>query len=126
MYPLRVPSSLKNFFFLFPTNSHSSLFSPLFPISGPYWWHCPVLSTHIWLLTAHVPMTLPTSARLANGFKALTNGMSRSHPCSRPFSHSSGDIIINMNPEANVKKIDTVVKLDAVSFSMMPFKIHLK
>ncbi|XP_060773958.1 otoferlin isoform X1 [Neoarius graeffei] len=28
---------------------------------------------------------------------------------------NTGDIIINMNPEANVKKIDTVVKLDATS-----------
>ncbi|MCI4389544.1 hypothetical protein PGIGA_G00099320 [Pangasianodon gigas] len=53
------------------------------------------------------------TARLANGLMALTNGTSRSHPCSRPFSHSSGDIVINMNPEANVKKMDTVVKLDA-------------
>ncbi|GAA6102087.1 otoferlin isoform X2, partial [Tachysurus ichikawai] len=55
------------------------------------------------------------TARLANGLMAFTNGTSRAHPCSRPFSHSSGDIVINMNPEANVKKMDTVVKLDPTS-----------
>lgn len=71
-------------------------------------------------------MNLPNTARLANGLMALTSGMSHSQPCSRPFSHSSGDIVVNMNPEANVKKMDTVVKLDAVSFSTMAFKIRLE
>lgn len=80
----------------------------------------------VWLLTVHVHMTLATTARLANGLMAFTNGTSCSQPCTRPFSHSSGDIVINMNPETNVKKMDTVVKLDPVSLSMMSYKIYIK
>ncbi|XP_058234536.1 otoferlin isoform X1 [Hemibagrus wyckioides] len=55
------------------------------------------------------------TARLANGLMTFTNGTSRSQPCTRPFSHSTGDIVINVNPETNVKKMDTVVKLDPTS-----------
>uniref|UniRef100_A0A8C1M9M3 Otoferlin n=1 Tax=Cyprinus carpio TaxID=7962 RepID=A0A8C1M9M3_CYPCA len=55
------------------------------------------------------------TARLANGYMALTNGTSHSCPHSRPISHPSGDIVVNMDPEPNIKKMDTVVKIDAVS-----------
>uniref|UniRef100_A0A8C1TMP3 Otoferlin n=1 Tax=Cyprinus carpio TaxID=7962 RepID=A0A8C1TMP3_CYPCA len=55
------------------------------------------------------------TARLANGYMALTNGTSHSRPHSRPISHPSGDIVVNMDPEPNIKKMDTVVKIDAVS-----------
>lgn len=64
-------------------------------------------------------MNLLTTARQANGLMALTNGTSRSHP----LSHSPGDIVVNMNPDDNFKKMDTVVKLDAVSLSTMAFKL---
>lgn len=45
-----------------------------------------------------------------NGYLALANG--------RPISPPVGDININMETDIHVKKIETVVKLDAVS---MPF-----
>ncbi|XP_016085589.1 otoferlin isoform X5 [Sinocyclocheilus grahami] len=53
------------------------------------------------------------TARLANGYMALTNGASHSRPQSHPISHPSGDIVVNMDPESNIKKMDTVVKIDA-------------
>uniref|UniRef100_A0A8B9HFA6 Otoferlin a n=1 Tax=Astyanax mexicanus TaxID=7994 RepID=A0A8B9HFA6_ASTMX len=59
---------------------------------------------------------IPPDKRLANGYLALTNGTSRSRPYSRPISHSSGDIVVNMDSEPNVKKMETVVKLDACLF----------
>uniref|UniRef100_A0A672P188 C2 domain-containing protein n=1 Tax=Sinocyclocheilus grahami TaxID=75366 RepID=A0A672P188_SINGR len=40
---------------------------------------------------------------------------SHSRPQSHPISHPSGDIVVNMDPESNIKKMDTVVKIDAVS-----------
>lgn len=65
-----------------------------------------------WLLNL---MTLPTPAKLANGYMALTNGTSHSRPHSRSISYPSGEIVVNMDPEPNIKKMDTVVKIDAVS-----------
>ncbi|KAG9347678.1 hypothetical protein JZ751_005251 [Albula glossodonta] len=50
-----------------------------------------------------------TAARLMNGFMALTNGT----PNSRTLSRPSGEIVVNMEPEVPVKKMETVVKLDA-------------
>uniref|UniRef100_A0A4W4F459 Otoferlin n=1 Tax=Electrophorus electricus TaxID=8005 RepID=A0A4W4F459_ELEEL len=41
---------------------------------------------------------------------------SHSHLYSCPISHPSGDIVVNMDPDTNIKKMETVVKLDAVSF----------
>lgn len=60
-------------------------------------------------------------AKLMNGYMVLTNGGSqpRSSPSlsSRTFSRPAGDIIVNMDTEPSVRKMDTVVKLDAVSLS---------
>ncbi|KAI4905566.1 hypothetical protein NFI96_024021, partial [Prochilodus magdalenae] len=63
------------------------------------------------------------TARLANGYLALTNGTPRSRPYSRPISHSSGDIVVNMDPEPNIKKMETVVKLDAVSICVRALRL---
>ncbi|XP_015464224.3 otoferlin isoform X1 [Astyanax mexicanus] len=64
------------------------------------------------------------TARLANGYLALTNGTSRSRPYSRPISHSSGDIVVNMDSEPNVKKMETVVKLDATSDAVVKIDVN--
>ncbi|XP_035535226.1 otoferlin isoform X2 [Morone saxatilis] len=60
-----------------------------------------------------------TAAKLMNGYMVLTNGGSqpRSSPSlsSRTFSRPAGDIIINMDTDPSVRKMDTVVKLDAMS-----------
>ncbi|XP_058469610.1 otoferlin isoform X1 [Solea solea] len=60
-----------------------------------------------------------TAAKLMNGYMVLTNGGSqpRSSPSlsSRTPSHPTGDIIVNMDTEPLVRKMDTVVKLDATS-----------
>ncbi|XP_027140247.1 otoferlin isoform X2 [Larimichthys crocea] len=60
-----------------------------------------------------------TAAKLMNGYMVLTNG--GSHPCSSPslssrtLSRPAGEIIVNMDMEPSVRKMDTVVKLDATS-----------
>ncbi|XP_051264414.1 otoferlin isoform X7 [Dicentrarchus labrax] len=58
-----------------------------------------------------------TAAKLMNGYMVLTNGGSqpRSSPSlsSRTLSRPAGDIIINMDTDPSVRKMDTVVKLDA-------------
>nr|XP_033504484.1 otoferlin isoform X6 [Epinephelus lanceolatus] len=58
-----------------------------------------------------------TAAKLMNGYMVLTNGGSqpRSSPSlsSRTLSRPAGDIIVNMDAEPPVRKMDTVVKLDA-------------
>ncbi|XP_051264418.1 otoferlin isoform X11 [Dicentrarchus labrax] len=60
-----------------------------------------------------------TAAKLMNGYMVLTNGGSqpRSSPSlsSRTLSRPAGDIIINMDTDPSVRKMDTVVKLDAMS-----------
>ncbi|XP_023266561.1 otoferlin, partial [Seriola lalandi dorsalis] len=60
-----------------------------------------------------------TAAKLMNGYMVLTNGGSqpRSSPSlsSRTLSRPAGDIIVNMDTESLVRKMDTVVKLDAMS-----------
>uniref|UniRef100_F7AL85 Otoferlin n=2 Tax=Xenopus tropicalis TaxID=8364 RepID=F7AL85_XENTR len=48
-----------------------------------------------------------TAAKLMNGYLAMTNG--------RPRSRTTGEIVINMEPEAPVKKMETMVKLEANS-----------
>ncbi|CDQ81061.1 unnamed protein product [Oncorhynchus mykiss] len=52
----------------------------------------------------------------------LTNGGSHSRPCSpysrtppRTFSRPTGDVTVNMDADPSVRKMDTVVKLDATS-----------
>ncbi|XP_017538292.1 otoferlin isoform X4 [Pygocentrus nattereri] len=64
------------------------------------------------------------TARLANGYMALTNGTSRSRPYSRPISHSSGDIVVNIDSEPNIKKMETVVKLDATSDAVVKIDVN--
>ncbi|KAM8847475.1 otoferlin isoform 6-T6 [Synchiropus picturatus] len=58
-----------------------------------------------------------TAAKLMNGYMVLTNGGSqpRSSPSlsSRTFSRSTGDVVVNMDSEPLIRKMDTVVKLDA-------------
>ncbi|CAN9507842.1 unnamed protein product [Ophioblennius macclurei] len=60
-----------------------------------------------------------TAAKLMNGYMVLTNGGSqpRSSPSlsSRTFSRPAGDILVNVDGEPPVRKMDTVVKLDAMS-----------
>ncbi|XP_078131129.1 otoferlin isoform X5 [Sander vitreus] len=60
-----------------------------------------------------------TAAKLMNGYMVLTNGgfQPRSSPSlsSRTLSRPAGDIIVNMDAEPSVRKMDTVVKLDAMS-----------
>ncbi|XP_054872216.1 otoferlin isoform X18 [Amphiprion ocellaris] len=60
-----------------------------------------------------------TAAKLMNGYMVLTNGGSqpRSSPSlsSRTFSRPAGDIVVNMDSDPGVRKMDTVVKLDAMS-----------
>ncbi|CAJ1078142.1 otoferlin isoform X2 [Xyrichtys novacula] len=60
-----------------------------------------------------------TAAKLMNGYMVLTNGGSqpRSSPSlsSRTFSRPAGDIIVNMDSDPSIRKMDTVVKLDATS-----------
>ncbi|XP_032398460.1 otoferlin isoform X8 [Etheostoma spectabile] len=58
-----------------------------------------------------------TAAKLMNGYMVLANGgfQPRSSPSlsSRTLSRPAGDIIVNMDAEPSVRKMDTVVKLDA-------------
>ncbi|XP_032398461.1 otoferlin isoform X9 [Etheostoma spectabile] len=60
-----------------------------------------------------------TAAKLMNGYMVLANGgfQPRSSPSlsSRTLSRPAGDIIVNMDAEPSVRKMDTVVKLDAMS-----------
>nr|XP_055041938.1 otoferlin isoform X4 [Misgurnus anguillicaudatus] len=64
------------------------------------------------------------TARLANGHMTLTNGTCHSRPHSHPISHPAGDIVVNMDPEHNFKKMDTVVKLDATSDAVVKVDLN--
>ncbi|KAA0708535.1 Otoferlin Fer-1-like protein 2 [Triplophysa tibetana] len=64
------------------------------------------------------------SARLANGLMTLTNGMCHSRSYSLPVSHPSGDIVVNMDPEPNFKKMDTIVKLDATTDAVVKIDLN--
>ncbi|XP_035764353.1 otoferlin isoform X7 [Neolamprologus brichardi] len=59
-----------------------------------------------------------TAAKLMNGYMVLTNGgpQPRSSPSLSPrsFSRPAGDIVVNMDGDPPVRKMDTVVKLDAI------------
>ncbi|XP_044516946.1 otoferlin isoform X1 [Gracilinanus agilis] len=48
-----------------------------------------------------------TTVRLCRGGRVLSNG--------GPCYHPTGEIVVNMEPEAPVKKLETMVKLDATS-----------
>ncbi|XP_075315783.1 otoferlin isoform X7 [Odontesthes bonariensis] len=60
-----------------------------------------------------------TAAKLMNGYMVLTNGGSQPHSSpslsSRTFSRPAGDIIVNLDGEPQIRKMDTVVKLEAMS-----------
>ncbi|XP_073709077.1 otoferlin isoform X1 [Garra rufa] len=64
------------------------------------------------------------TARLANGYMALTNGTSHSRPHTHPVSYPSGDIVVNMDPEPNIKKMDTVVKIDAATDAVVKVDLN--
>ncbi|XP_076874070.1 otoferlin isoform X1 [Brachyhypopomus gauderio] len=64
------------------------------------------------------------AARLACGYMALANGTSRSHSDSCPISHPSGDIVVNVDPDTNVKKMETVVKLEATSDAVVKIDVN--
>ncbi|XP_073788746.1 otoferlin isoform X31 [Danio rerio] len=64
------------------------------------------------------------TARLANGYLALSNGTSHSRPQSRPVSYPSGDIVVNMSPEPNIKKMDTVVKIEATTDAVVKVDLN--
>ncbi|XP_026088621.1 otoferlin-like isoform X6 [Carassius auratus] len=64
------------------------------------------------------------TARLANGYMALTNGTSHSCPHSHPISHPSGDIVVNMDPEPNIKKMNTVVKIDSTTAAVVKVDLN--
>lgn len=74
------------------------------------------------------PLLLPLiagfpPAKLMNGYMVLTNGGSLPHSLpslsSRTFSRPAGDVIVSLEEEAPMRKMDTVVKLDAVRFSIL-------
>ncbi|XP_053239819.1 otoferlin [Podarcis raffonei] len=48
-----------------------------------------------------------TAAKLMSAYAALANG--------GPISHPTGEIVVNMEPEAPIKKMETMVKLEANS-----------
>lgn len=87
------------------------------------WLSCPLLPP---AASAHLGLA---PAKLMNGYMVLTNG--GSHPCSSPslssrtLSRPAGEIIVNMDMEPSVRKMDTVVKLDAVSFSLPSCSVEL-
>ncbi|XP_020570142.1 otoferlin isoform X4 [Oryzias latipes] len=60
-----------------------------------------------------------SAAKLMNGYMVLTDGSTqpRSLPSlsSRTFSRPAGDVIVNLDTEPQIRKMDTVVKLDAMS-----------
>lgn len=45
-------------------------------------------------------------AKLMNAYVTLANG--------GPYSHPTGEIVVNMEPEVPIKKMETMVKLEAV------------
>ncbi|XP_034017505.1 otoferlin isoform X1 [Thalassophryne amazonica] len=69
-----------------------------------------------------------TAAKLMNGYMVLTNGGSQS--CSSPslssrtLSCSAGEIIVNMDAEPSVRKLDTIVKLDATSDAVVKVDVN--
>ncbi|XP_033931919.1 otoferlin isoform X3 [Pseudochaenichthys georgianus] len=60
-----------------------------------------------------------SAAKLMNGYMVLTNGgcQPRSSPSlsSRTLSRPAGDFMVDMDSEHSIRKMDTVVKLDATS-----------
>nr|XP_046154707.1 otoferlin-like isoform X1 [Oncorhynchus gorbuscha] len=72
-----------------------------------------------------------SAARLMNGYMVLTNGGSQSRPCSpysrtppRTLSRPAGDVTVNMDADPSVRKMDTVVKLDATSDAVVKVDVN--
>ncbi|XP_053314601.1 otoferlin isoform X1 [Spea bombifrons] len=57
-----------------------------------------------------------TAARLMNGFMALANG--------GPYSRPTGEIVVNMEPEVPIKKMETMVKLEANSDAVVKVDVN--
>uniref|UniRef100_A0A8C6LPW7 Otoferlin n=1 Tax=Nothobranchius furzeri TaxID=105023 RepID=A0A8C6LPW7_NOTFU len=57
------------------------------------------------------------AAKLMNGYMVLTNGGPHPRPSpslsSRTFSRPAGDVIVNLEDDSSIRKMGTVVKLDA-------------
>ncbi|XP_053105918.1 otoferlin isoform X15 [Hemicordylus capensis] len=56
-----------------------------------------------------------TAAKLMNAYAALANG--------GPYSHPTGEIVVNMEPEAPIKKMETMVKLEAHSDAVVKIDV---
>lgn len=81
-------------------------------------WGCFILSPAVSASPSSTSPAHLASAKLMNGYMVLTNGGSqpRASPSVSPrtFSRPAGDVFVNMDNESHVRKMDTVVKLDAV------------
>nr|XP_046229595.1 otoferlin isoform X1 [Scatophagus argus] len=70
-----------------------------------------------------------TAAKLMNGYMVLTNGGTQPHSSpslsSRTLSRPAGDIIVNMDTESSVRKMETVVKLDATSDAVVKVDMQI-
>ncbi|XP_035279805.1 otoferlin isoform X6 [Anguilla anguilla] len=61
-----------------------------------------------------------STARLLNSCMVLANGTSHSRTLSAP----TGDIVVNMEPDAPIKKMETVVKMDATSDAVVKIDVN--
>lgn len=59
------------------------------------------------LLSSSLFLSVLCLAKHLNGYLAMANGAHRSRP--------TGEIVVNMEPEVPIKKMETMVKLEAVS-----------
>ncbi|KAM9316351.1 LOW QUALITY PROTEIN: otoferlin [Gastrophryne carolinensis] len=57
-----------------------------------------------------------TAAKLLHGYMALVNG--------GPYSRPAGEIVINMEPEVPIKKMETMVKLEANSDAVVKVDVN--
>ncbi|KAM8953379.1 otoferlin isoform 2-T2 [Pelodytes ibericus] len=57
-----------------------------------------------------------TAAKLVNGYLALANG--------GPYSRPTGEIVVNMEPEVPIKKMETMVKLEANSDAVVKVDVN--
>ncbi|XP_068136045.1 otoferlin isoform X7 [Hyperolius riggenbachi] len=57
-----------------------------------------------------------TAAKLMNGYMALANG--------GPYSRPTGEIVVNMEPEVPIKKMETMVKLEANSDAVVKVDVN--
>lgn len=92
---------------LFPLllfSGHTSLLHESYMIS-------PKLSVSpLHFLLSSFSFSLLCPAKHLNGYVAMTNRAHRSRP--------TGEIVVNMEPEVPIKKMETMVKLEAVSICM--------